>query len=601
MSAHRLRFDTLDLVNVGGGGEPFWFETLAEGASFGAPQPVEVVLSSQVLDGSLTSRVRDDNRELSFVVCIKGADLAAVSAGERALDLACGKPTTLTWTPPDGFGKPTVYDVLTSSYEAVFDDLGELRNERTVRLRIAALPFGRSTTRVTDDAVAVDVDGGTIVDACESTAGWSTPGDTPPAVDTAIFNSGTGSVRMRSHDRYQGLNEYGHEITVWTNTDAHTLSVATGAGGYLSVLIRMDYPNQGGVRTSSNVETITMVTSATSAKGVEVPFVATEVLSNGFVRYSWIVPADVTITSLKFKISQRRGGHLSGFPDVRYDEFRLSSTPMSSKQYVKTIDVRGSARAPGSLHVSAPVGLGQLLLFTVPEAAVPSGFRPDVRRYITAGATTADSAAMSGSSLASTATFEVPVASLTEGAYMVVARAMSSASMSLTLTAQMKVGGNLLGPVTTISNTESVSGAARYVMFPVDTITLPVLPMQNPDNTAFVQIAKTAGAAIDEIWLCPLTGNLTIADLGVGTVSPSGASSNFWLDSASPTQPNGGWWKGASSDRTNSVSAVPNLIEPGDGHIFTPPRMLVYVASTNAVGPVVTTDYFPHAFGNVSE
>src|SRR3546814_6671757 len=151
----------------------FWVETLAHGASFGDPAPVEVAIASLLGDGSLVERTSDGNRAVTFQIKIKATDPAGVAQGRARLYRLLGKRTTLVWR--DGDYPATVFDVETSSAvrPSGFDDLEYLRNEETVALRFECLPYARSLEPIVDAADTPPSDGGTLLYNCESTTGWS--------------------------------------------------------------------------------------------------------------------------------------------------------------------------------------------------------------------------------------------------------------------------------------------------------------------------------------------------------------------------------------------------------------------------------------------
>src|SRR3546814_16014161 len=109
----------------------FWVETLAHGASFGDPAPVEVAIASLLRDGSLVERTTDGNRAVTFQIKTKSTDPAGVAQGRSRLDRLLGKRTTLVWR--DGDYHAPVFDVGTWSAVSPcgFADLGALRNEET--------------------------------------------------------------------------------------------------------------------------------------------------------------------------------------------------------------------------------------------------------------------------------------------------------------------------------------------------------------------------------------------------------------------------------------------------------------------------------------
>ena len=138
---------SLDLMDTTG--SPFAVETMADGTDFGNPQPIEVAIRSLLQDGSATVHEGDDNRELPLRIKISASDSGGLAQGEEALMAELYRRNTLTYTPADGWGPPTVFDVVTSSLAFSTDDLAENRGEHYWLVRLVCLPFGRSETAVT--------------------------------------------------------------------------------------------------------------------------------------------------------------------------------------------------------------------------------------------------------------------------------------------------------------------------------------------------------------------------------------------------------------------------------------------------------------------
>lgn len=139
-----------DLNLIDKDGSPFAVELLAEGTEWGNPLPEEVAIQSLLQDGDLVEHTRDGNREQALRIVIKASDSAALAEGEAALMAELYKRNTLTYTPADGWGPPTVFDVVTSSLQQIPDDLAEVRaGERHYSVRVISLPFGRSVDEVT--------------------------------------------------------------------------------------------------------------------------------------------------------------------------------------------------------------------------------------------------------------------------------------------------------------------------------------------------------------------------------------------------------------------------------------------------------------------
>jgi len=621
MSAGRLVFDNdIELIDAVAADDGYWFEAI-EGISFGQPVPVEVILTSLLRDGSLVSKSGDDNREVAIPFRVCGSDLLALADGEARMSVALGKRTTLEWTPPDGIGPTTVFDVQTSDLDnPPMDDLAELRNQRTYTLKLTCLPFGRSVGKISDTAGSPPSAGGTVFANCESTTGWSTydmgsggQWVSPSfSVDTAIYSEGAGSLKSLltqwdpgfTYNTGNGTGGYLSPAQGYSRDQITGLSLSTGTGGYLSVAYRGD--------PSMDEITLTGLWVSTSA-GVwtEVPsWTVTKRDANGFVHIAWAVQGGLTVLGLRFQVFQKRMTDHVARPYTWYDDFELLPSATTDHQITKQLDVKGSARTTGSLHIAAPgdsISLGQVLAITAPTDELPAGFQPDGARWATQGTTTPDTTALHGQYYSPSATydssaskpiFDVPVGMLTSGPYMIVALVKPSAStLNFGVQARLRYGTTDTGPLSTAEiTTPTTAGVWQFVT--VGTAYLPPLPMRSADTSAKVRLLFK-GDVFADVYMIPAwqvegrtVADFSIVDCGSGAVAAGGPSSNLWIDSPSADQPQGGWWRGPTSDRLNTQSAWPDAKKPGI-HTFNPGPLSAFLVSTGAQGPTLALEYFP--------
>lgn len=117
-----LRFGNIDLTDHEGALYRVEALSAEDGTDFGNPAPIEVVLRSLLQDGSVVVSQGYDNREANIAVIVSAADSNGLAMAESALFNLIGKRTTLTFIPPDRWGPPSVFDVLTSSLLYTTDD-----------------------------------------------------------------------------------------------------------------------------------------------------------------------------------------------------------------------------------------------------------------------------------------------------------------------------------------------------------------------------------------------------------------------------------------------------------------------------------------------
>lgn len=595
----RFVYGALDLTE--------WPFAVEFGSDFGNPENVVDVVASMMADGEVLEVNRRTNRTLTIPILCDEADLQALAEAEALLIAEADKPrNTLSVDPGDGIGATTMFDTFRAQPRWIRNDDEEQNGVRRIVLEIPALPHSHSVDPFTDDA-DTPASTGTIEDACEDATGWSSPaGAAAPVVDSVLFAEGTGSVKCEAYQLSRIPAGSGSATAYFEACNRDTvsgLSIATGAGGYLSLLVRMDWPSGAG---GDNRSEVTAIRQTTTGSPAPVAFAAVETVDQNFVRYVWPVAAGLTVTALEVSVTQRRSDQPStpDTPFVRYDSITLAAAATTDQQIVKTFDVPGSARGPGSLYIASPsdsVALGKVLAITANEAAVPAGFRPDGRRWVVSGTATGTGAPIYGSYFAagSNPIFDVPVSMLAHGPHTIVGLVKSGADpLNVTVTAQLRLGGTNVGAIETVSQSvENLSNVWRFVV--LGTIYLPPMPMLNPDSDAFVRVEFSDGMNLDEFYMIPEVADFSLVDCGASTVSAAGSSSHLWIDSPDAEQPRGGWWRGPSPDRSNARSAWADVAKHGR-HIYSPGRCVAWVTTTNAQGPRVTLSGNAWWFGNAA-
>lgn len=617
-----LLFDeTLELCGGEAADGSYWFEVLAEGASWGDPEPVERVVDSLLRDGVLVEKESDGNRVERFQIKVCSTDPVGLSEGVAALHRATGKRTTLRWQ--DGDYPATVVEVETSRLlePGGFDDLRYNRNEVVYVLSLTCLPGHRGESQQSTAATAVP-SVGDVINNCESTTAFTwepTPFQssgavltpvTPFAIDSSRFVEGAGSLAVQPN--------YGTDIGYGPGVNGGSkyeygwyvdLDESPAAGSYLSFAFyasnyNADSDARSGlvrfwVTTDENGEVEYDVFSSGDSD------VIVQAIEGGFVQYTVRLDDPVHLTRLRWYARQDDPTALGSepYPSVLLDRIALAESATLGSQVLKTIAVGGSARTTGSLHIASPtdaVGLGQVVAYTVARDRVPTGFRPDLRQWDDGtGGTTPDADATNGSYysvLGTSSTYSDPSPALlapaslfNSTAHTMVARLTSPAAegtdLHLGVQAQLIIDGDEVGEPLTVQRDWDDTGAAGYEMVPLGTLYLPPLPIAAATSEALVRFRFRGNVYLDELYAFPVDGDLSIIDCGAGTSGPS-VSSHLWIDSPSQTQPQGGYWRGPTGDRVNAISAWAAANVPGT-HSFEPGDVLAFVASTGTLGPTV--------------
>lgn len=555
---------------------------LEYGMDLGIAANVYTVLESLLADGEVVSSDRTSNRE-GFVlpVMIEAADLQELADAEAALIAECDKAlNTVTIDPGDGFGPPSVFDTYRIQPRFARNDDEERAFLRRFSLEVPALPWARPIEPVTigSEFVSTAV---VIEDECEATTGWAAAfGATAFSVDSTAPNhvSGTGSVKaVMGYTTYYGNNN--------TSSDTFTrtgLSIDASGGGYLTLAIKAEWG-------SFDVSNAKITTSGGGTESVSA--LVGQALDNGFIQYSFAVPNASTVTGLEFYLSQGKDnpGPLSD-PAIWVDAIGLADAATSNQQ-ARSLYIEGSMRTEASFAISAPAGLGDVVLYSCPDR--DDGFNPALSGWQTAGTTTSDVAAVTGAyrTAGTGATFKAPASMYRPGAYGVLARIDDGGS--ITLSAQVELDGSLIGDVYTV--TSPLVSVTSYTVIRVGVLDLPPWAV-DPASGALVKFVLSGTGKVDEIMVFPLEdAALTWVSCGAGSPSATVAS-RLWLDE--PSAANGGRprrYVGNDVDRLDARYVRPTS---SGRHILHPGRNFVYLLSSAAGGAAMATTYYPRAHSN---
>lgn len=582
------------------------FSVVGEDLTFGSPVPKELVLQSMMSDGSLVRKVGDDNREAGFRVMIEGPDTAALAKGEQALSLLLGKRTTMEWHSSDGVGAPTVFDVVTSSMAFLDDDVDEVRNMRwTFRVRLICLPYGRSPNLV---SVAGDIIGdATIFNACDSVTGWTASralpegGDGPLAitVDTSVKYQGTASLKTSGDPwRIDYQNNSGFADRVWYR-HSYSLSGVSVSGVYYSFVARVEADDPGA-----------MVTGDPNAGGNNSGswrYAGSESFGGGWYRYTFARPAGYptdTIVGFSLRFATSADG-TPGQGHMWLDQIEARGTTSSLRQSMRSFEVLGSVRAPGSLAIEHDtLSLGEVTVWMGEDRG--DGYRPDMRRWRAASGgdtSTPNTQAVSGSYSTGTGIrYEAPASMFSPGSYVAVIRAKfpTATTVTSTLTARLVSGAGVeYGDATSLKASFPVpSDAFRFITLGV--VELPPTRVAR-ESTATLRIQLSgvlvpSGGLFDELWLYRVDDESTLLSVDCGgetAPSAAGPYNRLWVDVPSIDQPRGGVWVGTQANRSDArhpgldlkSKAVPNLV---------PPRVQIHMVTPGAPGAKPTLSYHPH-------
>ena len=565
---HRLELGSLDLTSgeVADGG--YKIRVVADGATFGSPQPIVKQIVSMLADGDLARYDRAGNREVSFVVQIEGADGVALADGEVALRRELYRPNTVTWTPPADLGPATVFEVLTSDMAPRFDDIDELRSRRVFQVNLTCAPFARSLDPVTVEALNVPTSETLVtVDTCNSATGWSATVNAVPAVVDMAWQPGAVSVK-------EVLTRGPQTLTL-----TRTGSVSFSTTPYLKAEI--------GYNAGMGPVAVTL-----TADGDQVPMLDQRLISPGRYLYTYDLTGLGSVSSLTFSSYTT-----PDYADLKI--FNLDRTDMppvlTPRQMTRFIEAGGTERTPASIHVASSDGndLGLTFVHTSPKDG--SGYSPPLRRWRVSGGSVQPEGQFSGSRELISPSFvaHVPTAALPEGGYQLVANLRCPASSVVPVTFDLWTrvpdgGGTLMGNRSGKVSYSFTANVWEVVVLAVD-LTLPTV--RTKSGEVVVYIGAESGVELDEAWLFRMDDDCALSYVNV--VHP-----NLWLDSPNLSSSVPTVWVGDSLEtRTHPGTRLAGM----GSHVLHPDGTATFAATAASNSPEVSAEFYRRWHSNAAE
>jgi hypothetical protein len=562
-------------------------EVLAEGTTWGNPQPIEVAVRSLMQQGTNVVNRGWDNRDGTGVrVKFKATDLDKIAAAEAELMAEIGHRNTLTWTPPNGLGAPTQFVIVTSSFDYIPNDVAEVLYPPSAQysIRLIPEPFPRSTITVRAPALSPSGTARHSVDDCTSAAAWtgfpdSAPTPGPPPVDAG-------------HIRIEGVDS---GPTIGTRTGA----IDTSSLKYLEIIWRTETADGVDVTAQSKLRAI--------ADDVELPRFSTASAAGGDVLTVFLVPDDIdSIDVLRLERTHAGPVQTTADPpvrvlligDVAVSDIRPSIGTL--RQLNQTIAVDGSAPAEGSLVIEHETSaLGDVLVYVSTENYLPS-LRP--RRISGDTPTPAPDSTVSGFlNILGEDVYDIPVSELPDGTCVLMAHLRyTGVTPEVPLTVTWSAA---TGPVAT-----PVTGSTDVVFadLPVseDGFGVVVLgEVQLPDwqfgddPTAIVRIilgTHDGDVDIDDAWVFNTdAGYLTHVRCGHEDPVPSGASNRLWLAPATIETNIPKVLRGYAADQSDAFHPAQGDLVSWMPPYFEPPLAFVHLVTTRALDAKMSLEHQP--------
>lgn len=263
-----------------------------------------------------------------------------------------------------------------------------------------------------------------------------------------------------------------------------------------------------------------------------------------------------------------------------------SSAVGSGRQLVRAIDVRGTARAPASLHLAHPSqGLGHAVLYT--SADDSSGYSPPTAQYRNASLSTSvrtvDTSTVSGArhtvDIGQVEVRDVPVDRLPEGVYEVLAivRRTGSDGRAFTWSAATVLGGVEYGEYSSFKSVDAAAmgSSNQWMVVSLGHADLPPASTQG-EGVVRVRLQSNLAFVVDEI----LLANLSIGEI---TRVNAGSYRRLWVDSPTLDRPRRSIWLGNAEDRSDARHTVDNEVQAWGSHQLLPGRVNAFSMTSGAV------------------
>lgn len=578
---HQLWLDDIDLVNADPT-LPYQIEAI-RGFDPGNPVSAQTAVRSLLRDGSLVTPDPDDNRSTVIPVRVTGADSLSLAQGEAALMAKVGRRINVTWVPPDGWAPPSVFKILNSSLELVFDDLDELLCRRVYKLSLTALPYTESETEtVTPAQPAVSY---TVIDNGSATTNWTTSTSVLGATvtgPTVVGGKVTSTVSATSG---------GYWIAYLTRTASVNLS----AYRYLVIDVTSTVPlfdKQAWINGNPGI-------GGGLHSGTPLSLAMVVDLGGGVSRYFFTLPAGTgTVTEFTF------GGYAKWAvaDTLAIDQVQGTDalpTSGTTRQQTFSMVPGGSVRTQGTVAVSsAASNLGNTLVFSYPSGF---GWTPPLRPWLTSSTTvTGDGTLVSGArhAIATACAYTIPSAILPPGSYTIMARLRSgtTATTRINFAAYTQVSGSNVDGGAQGGYADIPFTASVWQVVTLGRLILPVAKV-GPAGSVVIVTQRDAGSAAtidqDEVWLFHESGDLTLVNCGVTPGTPAVPAKRLWIDAPTLDNPQGSVFVGTAANRSDSFNPGSYAIARAPyGHNLQPAGMNFFVMTENATDAVVTSSHY---------
>lgn len=378
----------------------------------------------------------------------------------------------------------------------------------------------------------------------------------------------------------------------WTGTPYNSLSVARAVGPVtLTRTGAVDFTDTPYLHIDHHAPEsgITVTADASPLELVAGP----TVMGVGQWRSVYAAP-EGAVSELVFTLGSATAAAPAAFRVSELVRTTIASTlTETGRQLARSFPVHGTARAPGSLHMSHEQGLGQVLLHAWRDDG--SGFVPSCRRWKVSGdADAVDETAATGAhtTLAEPMHFAIPVQFVPEGTYRAFARVRCPFTVNdCDFRWEAATGGPSIGIGAVEESRRHHTVTPEWSIIDLGTLTLPTVRAAAGSELLLLMwlTSGEVSVMVDDLYL-------TNASDGATVIMPSSDATHLWVDAPTIEHPFPSIMAGMEPDRSDAFAAEAHasVFEPLAWH----PGTWAIFSVCDQPNAAVEASYYPRFLHN---
>lgn len=579
-SRNQLTLGGLDLIGEVAQGDSYRIIVTGDDATWGNPTSVTSTMKGLLRDGAAMSLDSWESREAFLRVTITAHTGDGLADGEAALFAELGRRNTLTWTPSGGFSTPTVFEVEWSELDHEFKPITEALGRVDYGVRLICRPFARSVDPVITEPMSAPppptAPTVTLLDACNSTSGWTAYPSPAAHASGYVYNS----TWPNPDPEWTWGNSQREVIVQLTRNVTTSMPAATP---YLVVEWCRERRDWATLWTPPTLS----VAGPDDYFKPPIKPILTRTLDQKWAQSTYDLSGITTVSKMQFEVRLPTGyQHRLHIRQIdRTDQVPANGT--SGHQFARTIRVEGSARTEASIHMWHAAPLGDVLVHT---SSTPNGMF-SLDPFLTSPSASA-AGAVSGSlkNMTSPVTYRVPASMFDPEratGYLLMGRLSRGGAGAITTTVRSSHG--VLPTVTPVGDAQvqSVEPAHMSAQTIVCLGAFNMPPHRVVGEEAGVDVTVTLASpqgtpTLDDLWF---------VDIEAGALTwVNNVGKHLRIAPPSTQSPRPRVWEADDATGSRASDLLPLSL---GSHEFPPGDVHVYTVAAGATSSNMQLEYFP--------